>query len=186
MHFAESLVRFSQEDLPDALGSQPGATRWYEIVPVKAAILRVSLFFLAVSRSVDFQDGDVLVFESAAGASQFRRFVAAKSSWNEACHLCIPGHCSSSFMCYPMLLRSVAFALNKSCQAEELPLLSVNAAVQSPANPEKDQPMLELDALQMQALSSRNHEVASANKDFAHSCNAVNIEAWDPQPTAAV
>lgn len=86
MHSARTLFwdLILEEDLPDALGSQPGASRWYEIVPVK--------------------DGDVLVFESAGGTSQFRRFVAAKSSWNEA---------------------------------EELPLLSVNAAVQSPANPEK-------------------------------------------------
>jgi len=78
------LILEEAEFLRKALGSQPIATRWFEIVPVK--------------------DGDVLVFESAGSASQFRRFVAATASWSEA---------------------------------EELPLLSVNAAVRSPANPEK-------------------------------------------------
>lgn len=38
---------------------------------------------LRALRSLDEKDGDVLVFESAGGTSQFRRFVAAKSSWNE-------------------------------------------------------------------------------------------------------
>lgn len=91
------------EFLRKALGSQPIATRWFEIVPVKVRQwtfhLHLSQFvklyrnvehmFLLVRMYQTFpftseQDGDVLVFESAGSASQFRRFVAATASWSEA------------------------------------------------------------------------------------------------------
>ena len=45
--------------------------------------LSSAFWMLRALRSLDEKDGDVLVFESAGGTSQFRRFVAAKSSWNE-------------------------------------------------------------------------------------------------------
>lgn len=57
--------------MPDGLGPQPGASRWYEIVPLK---------------------DDLLVFECAGGDSQFRRFSAATSSWNEVEELSLTVH----------------------------------------------------------------------------------------------